>query len=139
MADCIVNENPKVLPERIVKSQAFNENGRFKLFEEKVQYEPFNILPAINEIKNPNKDTPLKILEEHFKVDEYLYEIAGIRISRLKVLRVYSALSSIPIRTADTEKMKLYFALARNSYMTKEDVDMIMEEFDRVKKQARGL
>ncbi len=132
-----IDANPSIIPKRIIDTPQYD--NMFRMFEEKVANEPFDLVHAINEINDQKGNSPLKILEEYFKVDDYLYEIAGIRISRLKVLRVYSALRNIQTRTPDAEKNKLLYAISKNSYMTKEDVEIIMAEYDKAKRQAREL
>lgn len=122
---------------RGIKEIPFNEEA-LKTFEERLQNEPFDISVALNIIKK-DEVTPLKVLEENFKKDDLVYEICGIRISRIKVLRIYSALSELELDPYKGEYSLLTYALTRNSYITGEDVYKLIGEYKKAREKYEGM
>lgn len=69
----------------------------------------------------------IKELDDAYKVSEHLYNIDGIMISRLKVLRMFETLISSGLGNLDG----LFVAITRNSILTK-------DELERLDKEIRG-
>ena len=62
-------------------------------------------------------------LEKEHKVDEYAYEIDGIRISRNKVLRIYE---NFRILNVPTKQDELLFALTYNSLLSDDELKKVV-------------
>lgn len=91
-----------------------------KGYEQTIKAYPFNI--SIDD-----KDANIKLLEENFKVNDLLYEIGGVKVSRLKVLRVYNALKENPL---EDEHNKFIYAVTRNTYISNEDYAKMVSAYN---------
>lgn len=83
-----------------------------------------------NNIVLSESDEIIKALNERFssEEDEMVYIIAGIRISKLKVMRIYNTLK---MSSLDGTLDSLMYAITRNSIITKEQYREIEKEITR--------
>lgn len=95
----------------------------YEMFDKTLESSEFDINTALRMADSEDINT-IKVLEEKFKKDDLTYEINGTIISRLKVLRIYSALNDL-IKTLDQNKSEylvLLYSLSKNSYFTPEQI-----------------
>ena len=95
----------------------------YEMFDKTLESSDFDINTALRMADSEDINT-IKVLEEKFKKDDLTYEINGTIISRLKVLRIYSALNDL-IKTLDQNKSEylvLLYSLSKNSYFTPEQI-----------------
>ena len=100
-------------------------------FEQTIKAYPFDVTVY-------DSDTNIKLLEDNFKENDLVYNIGGVRISRLKVLRIYNALKENP---HTDEKNKFIYAVTRNTYMNNEQYSMMVNAYNEVansKRLAKG-
>ena len=130
----MIEYNPSIIPYRIVNDEKYQK--LFRTFDNRMKNAVFDINSALQEIED-NLFSPLNVLEENFKVNDYLYVVHGIRISRLKVLRIYSALKNIETHNDNAVNNKLIYAISKNSYMTSSDVKLVLNEYLNAKEKMR--
>lgn len=93
----------------------------YRMFDERLANCDFDISKALDMIESDEFNN-LKVLENNFKKDYLTYEINGLKISRLKVLRIYSALNNLTLDPEKSEYLVLLYALTKNSYFTREQI-----------------
>ena len=90
---------------------------QFREIDNIVDNAPFKI----NEIQdNIESDEYLSVLENNYKENDYLYVVDGIRISRIKVLRVMNTLLDKEVGSS-----KIAYAIARHSFLTLDEMKRI--------------
>lgn len=106
----------------VITKQYFPKNPRF------VEYDAlFDVKDARGPLELVHSNFFIIKLEENFKQDFYTYNINGVIISRIKVLRIYEEL--IKRGEAGTIDSVLY-ALSKNSILTLEEYHTIDEAID---------
>ena len=119
------------------KGVILSEMGRYenysnKYYEENVtKYDEYDRVISDNENDNITSislnNIYIRELDDAYKVSEYLYDIDGVMISRLKVLRMFETLLSNGLGNLDG----IFVAITRNSILTK-------DELERIDKEIRG-
>ena len=119
-----------------IESLPYDKNLH-KILEDRVADSDFDIETAL-EKANSEEISIIKVLEEKFKKDDLVYEIAGTRVSRNKVLRIFSAISDLDIDFKSKEYPILKYALTRNSYFTKDQIISLMKAYHNAKEEMKG-
>lgn len=119
------------------KGVILSEMGRYenysnRYYEENVtKYDEYDRVISDNDNDNITSislnNIYIRELDDAYKVNEYLYDIDGVMISRLKVLRVFETLLSNGLGNLDG----IFVATTRNSILTK-------DELERIDKEIRG-
>lgn len=119
------------------KGVILSELGRFenycnRYYEENVtKYDEYDRVISDNENDNITSmslnNIYIRELDDAYMVNEYLYDIDGVIISRFKVLRVFETLLSNGLGNLDG----IFIAITRNSILTK-------DELERIDKEIRG-
>ena len=99
-----------------------------KTFEERIKEKPSDISIDENDL-----DSPVNILDEKYKVSDTLYNIDGIRISRLKVIRVYNALKDLEELDENGKNNIVRYAIARNSYLQPAELNKLFDSYKEAK------
>ena len=124
---------------RGINNIEYDENiiQKFGIFEERLNNSEFDIETAL-EMSKDYEINIVKVFENKFKKDDLVYEIEGIRISRMKVLRILSALNGIEVDKETGEDVLLLYILTRNSYLTKEQIEKVTREYKSAKEELMG-
>ncbi len=108
----------------------------FKMFEERVESSDFDISAALKMLESDDIN-PIKVLDTCFKEDDYVYIINGIRISRNKVLRIYSALSGLDLDPKIGKYNMILYALTRNSYLTSDEIISLAVSYNKAEEEMK--
>ena len=124
----VINDNYiKSIPDHIaseIQSNWINidlTNEKFKTYREILRTNQ-NTDINLDLISNNNIIT---LLEENYKKDEVTYDIDGVLISRLKVLRIFTTLYN----NGYTDDNSLMYAIVYNSLITQEQLHKIQDFF----------
>jgi hypothetical protein len=97
-------------------------------YENRIKEQPADIT-----IDEDDLESPVNILDSKYKVDDTLYDIDGIRISRLKVIRVYNALKDMEGVIDVAKNAIVKYAIARNSFLTPKEINRVMDAYNDAK------
>ena len=110
----------------------------FRIFEERLENSDFDTSIALSMLEKDGVN-PIKVLDKYFKEDEYVYNIKGIRISRNKVLRIYSALDGINVDPRLAQYNMVLYALTRNSYLTYKEIISLATAYNEKEIEMRRM
>lgn len=137
----LLEENPKIIPDLFINSEEFKSEEYKNIavsFDDLIESDSIDFDIVLEEINNPKSTSIVKVLEENFRSGKYLYVIGGVRISRLKVLRIYNTFlkkeRELTEKISD-EKTKLCYAIARKSYITEDEMALVLDEIRNIIKQ----
>lgn len=93
-------------------------------YEERIREKPVDISVDEDDI-----DSPINALDSKYKENELLYNIEGIKISRLKVIRVYNALKDLEGLDDNGRNNVVRYALTRNSFLWPSQINELFKAF----------